>query len=218
MEHTLKKIINSEINHEPFSHLVIDDFIDPSLYNECLNNLPDKDKLPPFTGFDGRFGEKLEIIKNNNPSFEKLYNVFHSNEIKNEFLKKFEKEIKLRNEKNHDCVLNTIYTYDTSSYEIAPHRDMAEKLITFLYYFHGNGNGTNLYNNDETFNKMVEFKNNRAVLFVPYKNTWHGVSQFDNSSRTTIQSFYKLKFLAKRNWESSSKNQVYKKNRTNIKK
>jgi hypothetical protein len=75
------------------------------------------------------------------------------------------------------------YTLDTGDFWLEPHRDIKEKLLTFLVYLSKDSNssewGTTIYNRDLSFHSKAPYKSNMGLMFMSGEDTWHGVPKLN---------------------------------------
>jgi len=75
------------------------------------------------------------------------------------------------------------YTLDTGDFWLEPHRDIKEKLLTFLVYLSKDSSasewGTTIYNRDLSFHSKAPYKSNMGLMFMPGEDTWHGVPKLN---------------------------------------
>ena len=70
-------------------------------------------------------------------------------------------------------------------YEI--HHDSLEKLLSIVVYLvPTKADGTIIHNIDQSYSHEVEWKVNRALAFVPTKNTWHSIDSKVSTDRITL--------------------------------
>ena len=161
---------------EPFKHWIFDGVLLEETIDELLKLPLALPKIEKHTGkrnsqnqtrifFDERHCNKYSVAKNiayvfNHPSIiSQLSNIFGRDLTKG----------KLRIE----------YTRDTGYFWLEPHRDIKEKLLTFLIYLSKDPNsnewGTTIYNRDLSFHSKTSYKSKRGLMFTSGEDTWHGV-------------------------------------------
>ncbi len=75
------------------------------------------------------------------------------------------------------------YAQDTAGFWLKPHTDIGVKCFTMLVYLCADGDeaslGTDIYADGETWAERAPFAPNRALVFVPSGDTWHGFEKRD---------------------------------------
>lgn len=70
------------------------------------------------------------------------------------------------------------FAQDIDGFWLEPHTDLGVKMFTFLLYISKDEAhkdlGTDIYNNDKSWNSRSPFKSNAAMIFVPGSDTYHG--------------------------------------------
>jgi hypothetical protein len=70
------------------------------------------------------------------------------------------------------------YALDRNEFWLEPHTDLGVKLFTMLLYLSKDPQhtdlGTDVYADKETHSNRAPFESNKALIFVPSDNTWHG--------------------------------------------
>jgi len=168
------KILESK--YEPFKHWLFDDVLPKETINELL-------KLPlPVQVIENHTGKREsynhsriffnEQCCNKYPVAKNIVHVFNHPSI----------IAQLSNICGRDLAkgkLRIEYTLDTGDFWLEPHRDIKEKLLTFLVYLSKDSNssewGTTIYNRDLSFHSKAPYKSNIGLMFMSGKDTWHGV-------------------------------------------
>ena len=105
------------------------------------------------------------------PIFRNVVNVFSNQEI----IKQIENicGVNLSHGK-----LRVEYTLDSGDFWLEPHRDIKEKLLTFIVYLSTNPSsdtwGTVLFDRDLNPYCRMPYKLNFGFMFIPGDDTWHG--------------------------------------------
>jgi len=73
------------------------------------------------------------------------------------------------------------YAQDTDGFWLEPHTDLGVKRFTMLIYLAGASDqgdlGTDLFADPATWARRTPFVDNSALVFVPGKDTWHGMTR-----------------------------------------
>ena len=167
-----------ESKYKPFKHWLFDDVLSEETINELL-------KLPISTQVIEKHTGKRES--------QNKTRIFFNNEFCNKYL--VAKNVKYVF--NHPSIISQLsnicgrdltkgklrieYTRDTGDFWLEPHRDIKEKLLTFLIYLSKDPNsnewGTTIYNRDLSFHSKTSYKSNRGLMFTSGEDTWHGVQK-----------------------------------------
>ncbi len=168
------KILESK--YEPFKHWLFDDVLPEETINELLKLPLPVPVIENHTGkresqnktrifFNEKFCNKHLVAKNVTYIFNHPSIILQLTNICGRDLTKG----KLRIE----------YTLDTGDFWLEPHRDIKEKLLTFLIYLSKDPNsnewGTTIYNRDLSFHSKASYKSNTGLMFMSGEDTWHGV-------------------------------------------
>lgn len=212
----LDKISETKISNKPFDHFVIDNFIEPKLFNKIYKNIDKINSLNVFTKSTGRFGlnfnewEAYEYLK------ELKENIFNES-IRNILIKKFTNQINKKQPRSLNSKWNATLTYDNSVYSISKHRDNNIKQVTFILYLKGGLSGTVLHKNfislfKSKSDKKIEFKENRLLCFSSFLNTWHSVEKPNASqNRFSIQAYLEFTEEPKIRWTSNGYPELFNK-------
>lgn len=151
----------------PWSHYVIDNFFPKDLFTMlCQESISANMFL--FDGTRNNIENRCFITKKNKYSLGLRLEQFYNNFLQNSNIFSHLQLCKFRIE-----IAN-----DVGDYFIKPHLDSLNKLITIITYVNGHPNlGTELYTNCNSKGYVVNWKENRSLIFIPSKNTWHGVPQ-----------------------------------------
>lgn len=88
------------------------------------------------------------------------------------------------------------YAQDTNDFWLGPHTDIGVKLFTMLLYLSDDPQhaslGTDYYADKETYAGTVPFARNRAMVFIPADNTWHG---FEKRTISSIRKSLVINFV-----------------------
>ena len=172
------KILESK--YEPFKHWLFDDVLPKETINELL-------KLPlPAQVIENHTGKRESQNKtriffneqccNKYPVAKNIVHVFNHPSI----------IAQLSNICGRDLAkgkLRIEYTLDTGDFWLEPHRDIKEKLLTFLVYLSKDSSssewGTTIYNRDLSFHSKAPYKSNMGLMFMSGEDTWHGVPKLN---------------------------------------
>lgn len=135
--HVSKKIAESVVNPDPFSHFYISDIFPRDFYWEMLENLPHKDRytLPPrvINAAPERLicdADKLSL-----PFWDELTKWFLSNDFAQVLIDKFHGDfVKRYREQKLRFGSDTRLVRDYENYQIKPHTDTPLKAISLLFY------------------------------------------------------------------------------------
>jgi hypothetical protein len=151
----LAKIEGAEIVREPFPHIIIDQFFPDAFFEDLIKNFPDRSQFQevtyPGTGHgkkSSRYHESGFAYKDmkDHEYFRVVNDVFASEAFSKALLTKFSQTlpdgfIPIPIEKhslfkdgasNYACVFD--FQIDLPGYEIPPHPDVADKIVTFQYF------------------------------------------------------------------------------------
>ena len=206
----VRKNLNNALSiKDPFNHWAFDKVLPKDLVDKFLKLPIDPPVINSYSG-KRESNNKSRIFFNNEnckkyDCMEEIAEIFNSDGIINTLSSICSQELskgKLRIE----------YTLDTGDFWLEPHLDIKEKMLTFLIYLSSDTNtyakdwGTTIYNKDLTFNSKVPYKQNTGFMFVPGKDTWHGVpKQYIFGVRRNLIINY-----VSSNWKSTS--ELYKQN------
>jgi len=211
------RIKNSNVQKEPFEHLIVDNFLPDEFYKELAKELESDDfannyERGPYGNIE-RFGADLTDYKGWKNSGCKITTTTHkgnyqsllSTNNKNvqmfvDLLLKNEKSFcsllcsKLRTEKFQDNYFFHInMTKDRTNYTIEPHTDNTENIFTLLFYAPetdcNKDFGLTVYDKNKKVNKRIPFEPNKLIVFAPTDESWHGVDPLTNNLVGTRNSF-----------------------------
>ena len=193
------KIQNTEIQTEPFDHLVIDNLLPDDFYNRIAKELEAEDFPRNYTrgpyGNKERFGVDITDYSTWKASGSKIATVVHqrnhetllsgnSDSIKLfvQLLLENEKELysllgsKLPTEKFQDSYFFHVnMTKDSFGYEVEPHTDDDQNIFTILFYTPktdvNKEFGLHVYKDvhNNLDARLIDFIPNRMVIFAPSK-------------------------------------------------
>lgn len=200
IEYTKKKILEAPIETNPYTYIEIDNFWPEDFYNlllqnritnDCLFTLKELDRVKTAYS-DNRLvlelSSKITILSSDVRKFwEEVYN-YLGNSVQKMLLEKF--SIDVPNKK-----FEILYTRDSKNYQIYPHTDRANKILTALFYLPQtddnselgtviftpknkeltNSNGSHFPFEDFDIHKIIPYKRNKLFCFVKSDISFHGV-------------------------------------------
>tara|TARA_B100000519_G_C14245054_1_gene439403 strand:+ start:528 stop:1247 length:720 start_codon:yes stop_codon:yes gene_type:complete len=217
-------ILDSKVYNEPFQHFYVDgNVFSEDFYQTLINNLPDISHYNPLMHpeaiLDDNYSSRdmfiltkdksVELSKNINPIWGKLFNIIDSDDFKKLIFCKLKGDIEERHGKSFndiECRTEIQIIRDSLGYKILPHPDGMMKYVSCLIYLPEDDShkhlGTNIYKesnsgeytgtsgkgNEATdfSNKKFElvrkcpFKPNSMTAFaVSNKKSWHGVDEMN---------------------------------------
>lgn len=180
------------LNKEPWPHIVIDNFLDDSLYNKIVeevlssslySKVLDENKIIAGNVFD----TDGNIIKNNRLAevldFDTILTLYEDYYPKCMDILKLLSPEKINMVKHFDVSVTVCgKNYTTESV----HVDHIEKMLSVVVYLHpDNSFGTILFTHPDGNGIMTEWKENRAMAFSRENNTWHSYKS-NNEKRVTL--------------------------------
>ena len=158
-EYLLNKIFNAKIESEPFSHIVIDDFL-PEEYIENFSNLPNYNEIDDNVYFQDKKHSKKSVADNHpnktnyqslldkSELFKEFDNLFkQDNSLKNSIFEKFSDDLKnslVQDYKTFETSTSLNYSVSIPGYSKEIHVDRREHLINILLYVSDNNDSANL--------------------------------------------------------------------------
>jgi len=154
-QYVLNQLENAEIQDDPYPHFIIDGLLPEDFYQELISHLPDRADYQkvtyPGTGHDPETGNYhdygwayRDLSKNTHLAI--VGDIFGSDEFSRLMLDKFsaaapgrkmgipEKKHKFFKDGAEDFTSVYDHQIDLPGYEIAPHRDIEGKIVTYLFY------------------------------------------------------------------------------------
>ena len=240
VEYTRQRIREAILEADPFPFMIINDIFHSTVYDCILQNLEsmrgEKRKVVKVRSrhalranevfrqsFDINREDELAALRRSHKF--KYYQVHFLRSLRMilnlaepEFLMKFEDTLRLRRppfDRKSDKTFNKqVLTSDWSKYEIFPHIDTPNKLVTVLVYLPENRDhvtmGTSLLKKRKEYSELsilkggrarwdwfdfvvnATFTPNKAVAFSPCSSSWHGVRKINTNlsgPRITLQFF-----------------------------
>lgn len=201
IEYTSKKLKDSKVCNEPFEHYIIEDFLHPEIFQKIDIFVKDqKNELRPKNNQDERKIININDMDPNHQEFKTDVSVvprfFNSLELKVQFTDFMKKHIKHESWEERDTDIGALYFEDSLGYQLPPHTDVPQKLITCLIYCADDDEspdmGTSLFKLKKGFRadrekyhwydfsqfdeiKRIPYKPNTALLFSPSNTSFHGV-------------------------------------------
>lgn len=203
----LYQVANTPVRTYPWKHVLYSELLHPDLYQQVLDNLPDKNAL-------SNIHDTLFHFKNSSPNRLTLSNfnllpanmqhfwysikeMFTDGKLMKIILEKFNTEIN-NSYYNESKIEYTKYfdtfqlTLDKQGYFLTPHPDIIGKIFTIVVnlpsHEHDLDMGTVVYgsNNDEDVIFKSRYIPNTGFGVFRSDNSWHGVEE-TKSDRWTIQ-------------------------------
>ena len=214
LEHILKRIAATPIVEHPFPYMVVDDIFPKDYYRDIQRHFPPDEKMLPIceTGRTGpAYRDRLvtlftpDHLSRLDPASRAFWvrfaNWLYSERFINGVIDTFWPHVacRLANLNSDDCRVkihgDALIVSDKTNYAIGPHTDVAQRLITFLFYLPKDENlanlGTSIYKpkdpalqsdgskhySFELFHKLatIPFLPNRALIFIRNNQSFHGV-------------------------------------------
>jgi hypothetical protein len=212
--HTVYRLANTPARLFPFKHYVLEDFLDPDLFRDlrALDTeglLEQRVKIADYPDEEKRF-----VLRMNDPavvsdaSMPKCVKVMTSlvsqGPIVRTLLRLFNESVARRFPFVPPVLSNVDLIEDHQGYQLAPHTDVSQKLVTCLIYLAADDAdpmiGTELYalrggtERPEQPPKRwdrsmfvrattVPYRPNTALIFSPGPDTFHGVSRFTQAGQ-----------------------------------
>jgi FkbM family methyltransferase len=173
-KHVIEVIKNAEVINDPFPHMILENVFPDEYFKSILSD-------------DIVYKPIREVRRTNYPERfvgMKEFPEIRTTGIRNALLKKFGVEA--------DCYDETLLIKDIPGYQISPHTDLEQRVLSVIFYLNGK-DGTSLYvpkedgfTSDgkkhlpfEDFKrvKTVPNKPNTAFVFLRTPNSFHGVAK-----------------------------------------
>jgi hypothetical protein len=190
----VENIRNSEINTDPWEHLVVDDILDPIVFDELSLTLsilsPQLEKIE--RNKDGWWPFELEAMGVDQKTIDMVMNINRKFlEISDIILEKFTNPSK--SNVGYYSIPRMNYTPSYNSDKIHDDGDEPDKSVIIIIYFYPECSpGTKLYKTKsaDSFVKEVTWKQNSALIISPKEGvTWHDFEAKD-SGRITLNYYY----------------------------
>ena len=190
---------------DPWTYCVIDDLFDKSEYDTIKNfiyenhkNIDDgikvvkQDDLPQYT-----YSDKLisnDSLPQNIISIFKHKNIeIYENVYKHLWDHTDNKLVKQKFNPYLNDVKNKIdFVMCGKDYNYPIHTDISSKRLSSVFYGGLIGDGTVLCSSEslDNISKVVEWKSNRCLTFIPQKNSWHFYGNYSNEIRYTFNMLF----------------------------
>ncbi|KAK3252533.1 hypothetical protein CYMTET_38167 [Cymbomonas tetramitiformis] len=242
IKYTYDRISNSTVRKYPYEYTIVEEVFEPSFYEKCILPYFPSAKSHIFSkqGARERYSVRMKgteysgLMKGKNMDSEvrkldafwkNMTDAFAGDYLQNLWIQKFEATLTNRfpDLSNQLAKERFYYRWDLASdrtgYEISPHTDSIDKLITILFYLPKGDTyksfGTTVYESrdgldDGGFMRTYENPNwrkqfvavergpfvpNTVFAFAPCQSSWHGVENVAGKAvhRDTIQSFITIK-------------------------
>lgn len=179
--------------HSPFPHVEADTFFARPLFKALFANMPDEKEFAPlpsqkYAGEAARF--HYWISRSDRPFWQSIYASFNSAEA----LSLQGKILGQLGGSNMISRCDIRLCVDKLPMILRRHVDSNEKAYSLVLFIHAQGIrncGTELFGNNESQTKKVEFSPNKAIMFARSDNAWHGGdwSKCQTVRRITLQIF-----------------------------
>ncbi|NEQ40208.1 MAG: hypothetical protein F6K40_29780 [Okeania sp. SIO3I5] len=222
VENLIDAVKNSDCSNTPFSNFYIENCFSNEVYQAILDNLPSDEVYKDLKHKDalrddgsstrGSFSlineQRLNLLSNQQRSFwEIITEALLSDDLKKIVFEKLKEDIASCYQIDQDRVMgmkafpNVLLLRDWESYEIKPHPDSKEKIVTMQFYLPENMSqiemGTSIYEiepktkNMKLF-KTYDFKPNSGYAFAVTSKSIHGVNKLSIGSqvRNTMMVIY----------------------------
>ena len=157
----------------PWLHAVVDDFLPQELLDVVMEIYNTQNITYPSPGIVSA-GIKEPLNS-------------QITEIAKEFINKAFSKLNTTNRKGSLEKIRNLLVFRTPHHQYHIHVDSPEKLLSIVVYLVPNqADGTSIHNIDQSYSHDVEWKVNRALAFVPSKNTWHSIDSKVSTDRITL--------------------------------
>lgn len=148
---------------EPWEHYLVENFIPDDSFPSLQNWVKSLPKTPP----DKRRNSAW-IIPSGESNDDYIVNPKMYDLLTNRF------KLILGDDYDPDTMI-IICEYNTcpAGYQYPIHNDAPEKIASMVLYVSEEGDGTVLYNRDETYHSRQEWKPNTGFFFFRKEDTWH---------------------------------------------
>lgn len=158
----------------PFPHSVIDNFFDKNVYQKIVE-----------------FGKNLNIgLHTFNTELENLIEdkCWQLLDLRNKLISFTEKPSCVLECNKNSSEWDILYNVMAPQNKYKIHRDSDWKQLTVVVYTEGINLGTQFHisKTDDTVIHQIDWRPNRALIFVPAENTWHSYSNPSNLTRNTV--------------------------------
>jgi hypothetical protein len=187
-------IRNSKIETDPWEHLIVDNILESTVFNELASKLSN---LSPQLEHierneDGWWPYELEEMGVDQKTIDMIMNINRKFlEISDIILEKFTNPS--RSNSGYYSVPRMNYTPSYNADKVHDDGDETDKSIIIIIYFHPTCSpGTKLYKNKspESFVKEIPWRQNSALIISPKEGvTWHAF-EAKNEGRFTLNFYY----------------------------
>ena len=189
-------------NSKPFPHLVLDDFIDPEYFSE-LNRILKNGKIDLGKNFNSEVEKNKSISLNSTLpiTLKNVINHLNSEEWLHNLHKLSEIPEIFPVTSDNKVVAN--YHEITKNGNLAPHVDHSHEpsikkphVINIIVYLSDDwkieygGNTLFFDKKGKNIEKKIEYKKNRAVIFLHTPYSFHGVEKISENSQVTRKTIY----------------------------
>lgn len=170
MDYIIDKIIKSQVQCDPWPHIVIDNFLSQEHYQELYNcyqsvNWKDKDFQEEESNWCPTKYAEMQ---------SKVVDFLRSKKVSDVVFKKFNKDIDL-------YITHANYKLDTEKHTLQkPHCDSSFAIATMQIFLQKDSyldGGTVLMKTCSEETKELPLKSNSCTIFLNSKNSWHYVKQ-----------------------------------------
>ena len=169
--------IQSQKYLDPWLHYVLPNFLSREMFDLIKTNA-------------------YKILDFDTPKKESMVNFKHDKDFKDWFVKLYPTFCDML---EVPCIkpVNAVFQYTcfndcdhTNRYDGGIHSDSFDKQISCLIPISEFGSGTMLYDENKSFVKQIEWKQNSAFLFANKPTYWHSVGNANGSSRCLLNVIY----------------------------
>ncbi|MCR9176097.1 MAG: 2OG-Fe(II) oxygenase [Alphaproteobacteria bacterium] len=212
--HTIYRLANTPARRFPFKHFLLEDFLDPELFRN-LRALDTEGLLQQRVTDAGDPAEnKRHVLRMSDPATRSdasmpgcvvaMTDLVNQRPLVHVMIRMFEESVKRRFPFTPPVESNIDLIEDHQGYQLAPHTDVSQKLVTCLIYLAEDDAdpmiGTELYalrggvekpdqprmrwdRADFVRATTAPYRPNTALIFSPGPDTFHGVSPFTKAGQ-----------------------------------
>ena len=195
---TIVAVEHAELSNDPFPHWLLNEIIPPAVYNQIVSLPIAPADIDSAAGKRSSYNDSRVFI---NPELRKQHSVMDT--VARTFqdpkvVSAIEKKLGINLEGSS---LRIEYCQDKDGFQLEPHKDIPEKLMTMQIYLADDPKlGTDLYDKDQQFYSSVMAKKGTGMVFLPKtENSWHGFEKrpIDGIRRSLIVNYVTPEFRAK---------------------
>lgn len=171
----VESLKNSTKNEDPYPLWQLDNVLPSDVVDELLDLKTQLQAMEYTLGRREENNDKRGYFdverRENVPVCDAVANLFQSAETISAIEEKFAVDL-------HGTYLRIEFSQDTDGFWLEPHTDLGVKRFTMLLGLSDDEGsetwGTSIYRDRNTLHQNAPYKSNRAIIFVPSDNTWHG--------------------------------------------